>query len=438
MWPDPLNPPQPKGESLPGRAGVGMPTENLLQERLQGRLLNRLQERSDQGLLRQRRGLANHPSALAFCSNDYLGLARDPRLIEALARGAHQWGAGATASHLVCGHTPAHEALESAFADFLQPLMPGCRALSFSSGYLANLAVLTALAEPQGRLVADRLNHASLIDAMRLCEARHLRYQHASLESAAAQLAGAEADAAPALIVTDGLFSMDGDLAPLAGLSGLARRHGAWLVVDDAHGFGVLGDAGRGSVSQTGLTPQAGTAAGSTESLVLILTLGKAAGLAGAVVVAAPEVIEWLIQAGRSYIYTTAAPPALAAAATESLAMIQSDEGDQRRAQLAARVTQLRAGLHNLVSEAAAHGHDWRLMAAPTAIQPLVVGSNAAALDLSERLLAQGLWVPAIRPPTVPQGQARLRISLGADKTVDQVDRLLEGLRQCLHQMAAP
>ncbi len=400
--------------------------------------LNRqLREREAQALRRQRR-IAESPCAphqrvsvgdaparelLAFCSNDYLGLANHPALIEALAEGARRHGAGSGASHLISGHSRAHAALEDDLAAWLAPSIPGARALSFCTGYMANLALLTALGDASATIFADKLNHASLIDGALLAKAAMQRYAHGNLAVLARQL---ERCTTPVkLIVTDAVFSMDGDLADLPGLLALAERHDAWLIVDDAHGFGVLGPQGRGSLAHFGLR---------SERLIVMGTLGKAAGLGGAFVAAHPTIIDWLIQAARAYIYTTAAPPAVAHALRESLRLIGGEEGDRRRANLQQRIAQLRSGLTALTEAHPALG--WHLADSATAIQPLIVGDNAAAMALAAALDAQGLWVPAIRPPTVPVGTARLRITLSATHSADDVQRLVQGLAHTAKDLA--
>ncbi|MDI9234610.1 8-amino-7-oxononanoate synthase [Limnohabitans sp. MMS-10A-160] len=400
--------------------------------------LNRqLREREAQALRRQRR-IAESPCAphqrvsvgdaparelLAFCSNDYLGLANHPALIEALAEGARRHGAGSGASHLISGHSRAHAALEDDLAAWLAPSIPGARALSFCTGYMANLALLTALGDASATIFADKLNHASLIDGALLAKAAMQRYAHGNLAVLARQL---ERCTTPVkLIVTDAVFSMDGDLADLPGLLALAERHDAWLIVDDAHGFGVLGPQGRGSLAHFGLR---------SERLIVMGTLGKAAGLGGAFVAAHPTIIDWLVQAARAYIYTTAAPPAVAHGLRESLRLIGGEEGDRRRANLQQRIAQLRSGLTALTEAHPALG--WHLADSATAIQPLIVGDNAAAMALAAALDAQGLWVPAIRPPTVPVGTARLRITLSATHSADDVQRLVQGLAHAAKDLA--
>ncbi|NGP52375.1 8-amino-7-oxononanoate synthase [Thioalkalivibrio sp. XN8] len=339
---------------------------------------------------------------LAFCSNDYLGLAHDPRLAEALAGHALAAGAGSGAAHLVTGHSPEHHALEEELAAFTG--FP--RALLFSTGYMANLGLLCALAD-RGDLVAeDRLNHASLLDASRLSGARVRRYAHADPAAAERRLDGS---ARRRFIVTDGVFSMDGDRAPLAALAALARRHAAELVVDDAHGLGVVGPEGRGSLAAAGLAPADATA--------LVGTLGKAFGTFGAFVAGSETVIETLLQRARSYIYTTAPPPALAAATRRALALARAEQW--RRDRLATLVGRFRAG-------AAALG--LRLAPSDTPIQPVLASSARAALEAAERLFAAGLWVTPIRPPTVPAGSARLRVTFSAAHEEADVDRLLAAL----------
>jgi 8-amino-7-oxononanoate synthase len=356
---------------------------------------------------------------LAYCSNDYLGLAADHRLQTALAQGAQRYGAGSGASHLISGHSRAHAMLEEELAAWMDACVPGAEALTFCSGYMANVALVTALGTSQATLFADKLNHASLIDGGLLARATVHRYPHGRMDRLAAQLERCETSIK--LIVTDAVFSMDGDIAPLPQLLELADRHDAWIVLDDAHGFGVLGHAGRGTMSHFGIR---------SDRVICMGTLGKAAGVAGAFVAAHPVVIDWLVQTARSYIYTTATPPALVAAALASLRIIRSPEGDERRARLMDRVRQLREGVGNMLSENPHLG--WRLADSPTAIQPLIVGDNVSALKLSEALERRGLWVPAVRPPTVPAGEARLRIALSAAHTGDDVQVLIDGLASAM------
>ena len=364
------------------------------------------------GLYRQRR-IAHTPQAparrfdeggrLTFCSNDYLGLANHPALIEALANGARRWGVGAGASHLLAGHTAAHHALEEELAAAVgRP-----RALLFSTGYMANVGVLGALLDRDAAVFSDRLNHASLIDAARLSRAAVRVYGHGAVADLDAQLAAEPA--ARRLVITDGVFSMDGNLAPLPALAEVARRRDAWLMVDDAHGFGVLGPAGAGSVAQAGL--------GLDDVPVLMGTLGKALGTFGAFVAGSEALIETLIQHARSYIYTTALPPALAEATRVALRLMQSE--GWRRDRLAGLLARFREG-------AAALGLP--LLDSATPIQPLVAGSAERALAWSAHLDSHGILVPAVRPPTVPDGTARLRIVLTAAHEEAEVDRLLDSL----------
>ena len=340
---------------------------------------------------------------LQFASNDYLGLASDPRIAAAAKRGVDDWGVGAGASHLISGHTQIVETLEREIADFVGG--ESTDALTFSSGYMANIAVITALCDQNAAVFSDELNHACIIDGARLSGAEKHIFPHANVEALAKQLRSSRAKTK--LIATDSVFSMDGDTAPLDQYLSLAEKYDAWLLVDDAHAFGVIGE-GRGSAAHFNLK---------SERLITMGTLGKAAGVAGAFVCAHPTVIAWLVNTARSYIFTTAAPPLLAAAAREAL-RIMRDEPSQR-AQLAARIAQFRGGCAGL---------PWTLMPSETAIQPLIVGENEAVLALSAALEARGLWVPAIRPPTVAAGSARLRVSLSAAHTASQVDSLLAAL----------
>lgn len=360
---------------------------------------------------------------LAFCSNDYLGLANHPRLVEALAEGARQWGAGSGASHLVSGHSQAHAALEDDLATWLAPYIPGARALTFCTGYMANLALLTALGDASATIFSDKLNHASLIDGALLAKAPMQRYAHRNLNVLARQLSTCSTPVK--LIVTDAVFSMDGDLADLPALLALADQHDAWLIVDDAHGFGVLGPNGHGSLAHFRLR---------SDRLIYMGTLGKSAGLGGAFVAAHPTVIDWLVQTARPYIYTTATPPAIAHALRESLRLIGSDEGMRRRQHLYGLIAQLREALTSLIQRRPALG--WRLADSDTAIQPLIVGDNAAALAVASALEAQGIWVPAIRPPTVPVGTARLRITLSAAHVAADVQRLIDNLNRIAEDIA--
>ncbi len=341
---------------------------------------------------------------VGFASNDYLGLAAHPALVAAFAEGAQRYGSGSGGSHLLGGHSRAHATLEDELAGFAGGFSDAPRALYFSTGYMANLAAMTALAARHATIFSDALNHASLIDGIRLSRATVQVYPHADMAALAALLDASDAETK--LIVSDTVFSMDGDIAPLAELVALAERHGAWLVVDDAHGFGVLGPQGRGALAAAALR---------SPNLVYVGTLGKAAGVAGAFVIAHETVIEWMIQRARSYIFTTAAPPAVAHAVSASLKVIAGDEGDARRAHLAALIERTRALLRMT---------RWQPVDSHTAVQPLVIGSNDATLAAMRSLDAHGLWVPAIRPPTVPAGTSRLRISLSAAHSFDDLARL--------------
>jgi 8-amino-7-oxononanoate synthase len=343
---------------------------------------------------------------IAFCSNDYLGLANHLSVVEAARQAAERWGVGSGASHVVSGHLWPHAELEERLAAFVERE----RALYFTTGYMANLAIVPTLMERNDAIFADKLNHASLIDAARLTHAEHIRYPHFDLDTLARRLE--QSQARRKMILTDAVFSMDGDLAPLPELFALAERFDAWLVVDDAHGFGVMGPGGRGSLAHFGLPP--------SPRLILMGTLGKAAGVSGAFVAGDRRVIDWLMQRARPYIFTTASSPMIPVALLASLDLIAS--GDERRAHLQRLIARLQAGLANL---------PWRLLPSQTAIQPLVIGGNDAAVQLAERLFKRGLWVPAIRPPTVPMGTARLRISLSAAHSEEQIDALIGVLREC-------
>lgn len=343
-----------------------------------------------------------------FSSNDYLGLARHPALGAALAEAARQGGSGSAASALVSGHSAAHARLEAALAAFTGRE----RALLFGSGYLANLGVVSALAARGQRVLLDRLCHASLIDGARLSGARLLRYAHADAAQARAR---ASAPGLPlALLATDGVFSMDGDVAPLAALAALARERQAWLLVDDAHGLGVLGKEGRGSLEIAGL--------GSREVPLLVGTLGKSFGLYGAFVAGAAELIDYVMQRARSYMYSTALPPAIAAAGCVALELVAHERW--RREHLAGLVARF-------CERARAAGVP--LLPSSTAIQPVLLGEAATALAAQRRLAAAGFLVVAIRPPTVPAGGSRLRVTLSAGHTVAQVDALVAALARSCH-----
>lgn len=378
-----------------------------------------LQARQQQGLYRSRSVLEG-PQAphilvdgekyLAFCSNDYLGLASDPALIKAVLDGAQRYGVGSGASHLISGHFRSHHELEIALASFSG--FP--RALLFSTGYMANMAVVTALMDRGDVIFADRLNHASLNDAALLSRARLIRYPHLDLEALARQLA--QTKGRRRLVMTDAVFSMDGDSAPINDLLKLCQHFDAWLLLDDAHGFGVLDEQGRGSLYFPEIVDRNGP------HLIYMATLGKAAGVSGAFVAAPANIIETLIQYGHTYGYTTATPPLLAQALLTSLELIARQPW--RRRQLQTLINQLRHGLQSL---------PWRLMPSITPIQPLLIGGSREAVQLSKALRKRGIWVPAIRPPTVPDGTARLRITLSAAHTEADIDRLVV----VLHDLAA-
>jgi 8-amino-7-oxononanoate synthase len=353
--------------------------------------------------------LADGRELIDFSSNDYLGFARHPALARAMAESAAHAGAGSGASHLITGHGAEHARLEEELAAFTRRE----RALLFSTGYMANLAVITALAGRGERVVLDRLCHASLIDGARLSGATLVRYPHGAAAEAA-RLVDADPEHT-ALLATDGVFSMDGDLAPLPELSRCARTHGLWLVVDDAHGIGVLGASGGGVLEHFGLDSDAVP--------VLVGTLGKAFGCFGAFVAGSAALIEFLIQKARTYIFTTALPQPVAAATRAALALMRQESAPRER--LVSLIARFRA---------AAHAAGVPLAASTTPIQPVLLGSPAAALAAQRQLAAAGYWVVAIRPPTVPAGSARLRITLSADHTEAQVDGLAAELGEHLSQ----
>ncbi|HET7395061.1 MAG TPA: 8-amino-7-oxononanoate synthase [Gammaproteobacteria bacterium] len=345
---------------------------------------------------------------LNFSSNDYLGLAAHPQLAAAAHDALEQYGLGAGAAHLVTGHTRAHHSLEEELAEFTgRP-----RALLFSSGYMANLGIASALLRRGDRVFEDRLNHASLLDAGLASGARFKRYPHADVATLRRQLVP---DDRPTLVMTDGVFSMDGDVAPLTELAECGQAAGAFLMVDDAHGVGVLGATGRGSLEHFKL--------GMDEVPILMGTLGKALGSFGAFVAGSEALIETLIQRARTYVFTTAPPPALAEASRAALRLARTETW--RREKLHGLIQRFRDGARQL---------GLPLSPSATAIQPLVIGDAAQALILSERLRALGLLVIAIRPPTVPAGSARLRITLTAGHDEQQVDRLLAGLQQVMRE----
>jgi len=340
---------------------------------------------------------------LAFCSNDYLGLANHPEVVAALKKGAERYGVGGGASHLVNGHSRAHHALEEALAEFTGRE----RVLLFSTGYMANLGAVNALIGRQDAVFQDRLNHASLLDAGLLSGARFQRYRHNDPASLEQRLQ--TASARRKLVVTDGVFSMDGDLAELPELSRITRAQDGWLMVDDAHGFGCLGATGGGCVEHYGLSQD--------EVPVLVGTLGKAFGTAGAFVAGSEVLIETLIQFARSYIYTTSMSPALAEATCTSLELVQSESW--RRDKLTRLIARFRSGCQQL---------GYELMDSPTPIQPILIGDAEEAMRISGKLEARGIFISAIRPPTVPAGSSRLRVTLSAAHSEAQVDRLLDAL----------
>lgn len=386
-----------------GNTGAASPLLEVLQAELQ--------QRADHGLLRKRRVLQGMQGAhvvvdgerlLSFCSNDYLGLASHPALIAAMSQAAGAAGAGSGASHLVTGHQEAHEALEQYLRQFTgQPAV-----LLFTTGYMANLGIITALCNRDDVIFADKLNHASLNDGAVLSRATLKRYPHNDLASLERMLF--QTNARRKLVVADAVFSMDGDLAPVPELLALCERYEAYLLLDDAHGFGVLGEDGRGILEYFGL---------SSPRIIYMATLGKAVGAAGAFVAGAEVLVEYLMQTARSYIYTTASPAPVAAAALAGVRQIAEDGRCRRH-------------LHDLIHlfRSECRLQRWQRMESHTAIQPIIIGSNDEALRVSERLREQGILVPAIRPPTVPKGSARLRISLSAAHNEEDVRRLLRVL----------
>ena len=380
-----------------------------------------IEQRKRDGLYRHRRLVsgpqqpeltADGKPLLSFCSNDYLGLASDAGNIEALKEALPETGLGGAASHLVCGHHEAHHQLEERLAAFTER----SSALFFSTGYMANMGVISALVGRGDTVFSDKLNHASIVDGCILSRARMRRYAHGDVAALEEMLAKTDGHK---VVVTDGVFSMDGDVAPLKELARICQAHDALLVVDDAHGLGVLGPQGRGSVLEAGLSEE--------DVPVLIGTLGKAVGTSGAFVAGPEWLTEYLIQKARTYIYTTAMPPAVAAATCASLDRIEAD--DARREHLNQLIARFRAGAENL---------GYELMPSQTPIQPIMIGDNHAALALSQALEEQGMLVTAIRPPTVPVGQARLRVTLSAAHTTEQVDQLLAALSQARHLVSEP
>jgi 8-amino-7-oxononanoate synthase len=353
----------------------------------------------------------------AFCSNDYLGLANHPELIKALAEGGQKYGVGSGASHLISGHSMAHELLEEQLASFQKQHIPNARALFFSTGYIANLTAITALAKlaPQGdaSIYSARLNHASLIDGIRLASAQTQAnvtlFDHTQIDSLS-QLLKLDQRSLK-IIVTDGVFSMDGDLAPVKELLKIAEQYDALLLVDDAHGFGVIGKQGHGILEQDNIC---------SDRIIYIGTLGKAAGVSGAFACAQETFIEWLVQKGRPFIYSTATPPAIAHTLSKSLEMIEGNEGSERRTQLNKLIR---------IWQDEMQFSQWEKVASCTAIQPVILGSNANALLAAKLLDEAGYWIPAIRPPTVPNGSARLRITFSANHSEADLHQLIATLK---------
>jgi len=371
-------------------------------------LQKELEQRKADGLLRQRRLLdspqaehivANSTPYLSFCSNDYLGLANRPELIAAMQEAAANSGVGSGASNLITGHHRYHDDLEKQLAAFVE--LPA--ALLFSTGYMANIGVLGALVGRNDAIFADKLNHACLNDGGYFSYAEFHRYPHNDVAALEKLLQASKAR--HKLIAADAVFSMDGDIAPISQYLALCEKYDAYLYLDDAHGFGVLGQHGQGSLHHCNIR---------SPRIIMMATLGKAAGVAGAFVAGEQVVIDYLIQKAKSYVYSTPAPPALSATLSASLALIA--QGDDLRAHLNHLIAYLKANL-NLKK--------WQLLPSDTAIQPLIIGGNEASLAVSEHLQTQGILVPAIRPPTVPVGTARLRISLSAAHTLDDVKRLI-------------
>lgn len=376
-------------------------------------LRDQLQRLEAKGLLRYRRTVKGSHDArvkvdgrdyVSFCSNDYLGLASHPLLVAAAREGAELYGVGAGASHLVSGHNVTHHLAEVKLAEFVE--LP--QALLFSTGYMANLGVVTALVGRDDSLFADKLNHASLNDAALLSRAKLRRYPHLDMQALGKLLAAS--DGKRKLVLSDAVFSMDGDIAPVPEILALCERHDAWLLLDDAHGFGVLGREGRGVLSHFNVN---------SPRIIYMGTLGKAAGVFGAFVAGEKEVVQMLIQRARSYIYTTATPPLLAHTLLKSLDLIRAESA--RRAHLADLIALLVNRLRL---------KQWCLLRSQTPIQPLIIGESRAAVKVSAALAEAGILVPAIRPPSVPQGTARLRISLSAAHSTDDVERLVSTLHE--------
>jgi len=391
-------------------------------------LRRRLAQLDEQGLRRVRR-TSDSPCIVqpmvdgrplhAFCSNDYLGLANDPRIARALHEGVELFGTGSGASHLISGHYRVHQRLEERLASFVADHVPQAQALYFSTGYMANVGVLAGLAalDDSVEIFSEQLNHASLIDGMRLARVPARVYAHCDVQALDALLTASKANIK--IVVTDSVFSMDGNLAPLPRILALCERHGAWLLVDDAHGFGLLGRQGHGALEHFGLR---------SDHLIYMGTLGKAAGVAGAFVAADASLIDWLVQRARSYVFSTASPPALAHALLTSLDIIEGPDGMARRERLQSLISTLSQGLRL---------RRWQRLESSTAIQPIVVGGNEPAMAAARALHELGYWVPAIRPPTVPAGTARLRITLSANHDPAQVAHLAEAVNRIEHSQEA-
>lgn len=359
---------------------------------------------------------AQHPlmkidgkDCLNFCSNDYLGLANHPEIVESFKKAADKYGVGSGASHLINGHSIEHQKLEEVLAEFTGR----DSALLFSNGYMANMGVVNALLERGDYLFQDRLNHASLIDAGLLSKAKMQRYMHSDSShlNKLYEKSDINESSKSSMIVTDGVFSMDGDEAPVNELAKISNDQSAWLMVDDAHGFGILGETGAGLLEQQSLKQK--------DVPILMATLGKACGTSGAFVAGSHDLIEYLKQTARTFIYTTAMPPSIAAAAITSLKLVQNE--NWRRQHLMGLITRFKQGTEQL---------DIELMKSVTPIQPIMVGSTEKAMAISQKLQDQGVLVTAIRPPTVPDGTSRLRITFSANHTFEHVDRLLEALAQ--------
>jgi len=361
---------------------------------------------------------------LTFCSNDYLGLANHPELAKAIAEGLQRFGSGSGASHMISGHHRPHDVLEKALAKTQAAFIPEVRSLFFSTGYMANLAAITAISSSLGSnqvmsIYSEELNHASLIDGVRLAskqnQAKVQVFPHQDLQALEQLLANDPNQFK--LIVTDGVFSMDGDLAKVTELLKLAHQYDALILIDDAHGFGVLGQKGAGILEHAGIQNASEAAA----RIIYIGTLGKAAGISGAFIAAHKTLIEWIMQKGRPYIYTTASPPAIAHGLLKSLELMSDDS---YRASLNKNIQYWKKTLRL---------NKWSLMPSDTAIQPIMIGKTEDAVKVAQQLYQKNIWVPAIRPPTVPADTARLRITFSASHTTDQIDQLIQALMEIEH-----